>query len=178
MLIFDGIQSPWTLPIASAEEVGVTEYEVKAAWLLNFARFIDWPSDAFASPADPIVVGVVGKDPFGPHLERTFAGKNVKGRTLAIKRLAADQDLKGCHILFLSSSEKKRHREILEKLKNAPVLTVGEADELLDQGGVISFVRKEGTVRFAINLNAAQRAQLKASANLLKVALSVKGKYD
>ena len=173
-----GAAGSWLAPALRAQEASAPEYQVKAAWLLNFTRFIDWPRESFAKPGDPIVVGVVGKDPFGAHLENAFAGKTVQGRPVLIKRLTADQNLKPCHLVFLSTAEKKRHRELLDRLKHAPILTVGEADDFLEQGGVISFARKEGNVRFVINVDAAQAARIKVSAKLLGVALSVKGKYE
>lgn len=153
------------------------EYQVKAVWLLNFARFVEWPADRFSSTDAPFVVGIVGEDPFGPHLESTFAGKTIKGRSFVIKRLDAEDDLKSCHLAFFSNSERRRHRELCDRLRQAAVLTVGDAADFADNGGMIGFVRKDHTIRFHINLDAAQPAGLNFSAQLLKVALSVRGKY-
>ena len=161
-----------------ASDPGPSEYEVKAVWLLNCSRFVEWPEGAFLDAQSPFVVGVLGKDPFGKHLDKTFEGKVVKSRPFVVRRLSANQDLKACHILFVSTSERKRARDLLAKLKGAPVLTVGETDEFLDQGGMMKFVRKEDTIRFAVNLEPAHRARLRLSANFLKVAISVRGKYE
>jgi hypothetical protein len=156
----------------------LSEHQVKAVWLLNFARFVEWPESAFAGPNDPIVVGVAGKDPFGAGLEKVFSGKTVKGRSFRIRQVSTDQEMRGCHLLFVVSSDRRKPRDWAEKLKRAPVLTVGETEEFLGDGGIINFVLKDSSVRFEINLKAAQAAGLRLDANLLKVAVSVRGKYD
>jgi hypothetical protein len=162
----------------SAQEAVPSEHQVKAVWLLNFARFVEWPATAFPNATAPLVVGVVGKDPFGRELERAFAGKTVKGRSFEFRRISNEADLHGCHIMFVPSSERKRTRDWTGKLQGKAVLTVGESEEFLQNGGVINFLLKDNTVRFEISLNAAQSARLKLHANLLKVAVAVQGKYD
>lgn len=163
---------------ARAQESSFSEYEIKAAWLLNFARFVSWPTNAFDAPDAPIVVGVVGRDPFGRLLEKAFEGKAVKGHPLVVKRLTPDQDLRQCHLLFVSALEQRRFKDSLERLRTKPVLTVGESDDFLDEGGIVNFVLKEKSIRFEINVRAAKAAGLKMEANLLKVAASVRGKYE
>lgn len=159
-----------------AEEVSLTEYQVKAALLLNFVRYTDWPAAAFADARSPYVVGVVGRDPFGKDLEKAFESKTNKSRTFVLKRVSSEQEMRACHLLFISSSERRRSRELLGKLQGAPVLTVGESPDFLDDGGVINLRLKDGSVRFDINLEPARIAGLKLDANLLGVALSVRGK--
>jgi|SRR5882672_1310372 len=159
-----------------AEEVQLSEYQVKAAWLLNFVRYTDWPATAFSDARSPYVVAVTGKDPFGKDLEKAFEGKTNQGRAFVLKRVSSEQEMRACHLLFMSSSERRRSRELLEKIVGAPVLTVGESPEFLDQGGVINLRLKDGSVRFDINLEPARIARLKLDANLLAVALSVRGK--
>ena len=161
-----------------APNTGFSEQEIKAAWLFNFARFVEWPTNSFATQTAPIVVGVVGKDPFGKELEKALVGRTIRGRPVLLKRGLAESDLANCHLLFISPSERRRLRDLPEKLRGAPVLTVGETDEFLDQGGIINFVIKENAVRFEINVRPAQRAGLKLDANLLKVAVSVRGRYE
>jgi len=168
------LASGWT---SHSAEQSLPEYQVKAAWLLNFARFIDWPTGRFNSLDAPIVIGVVGADPFGRNLELTFKDKNVKGRAFLLQRLSTDQDLAACHIIFVSASERRKQRELCEKLKAAGVLTVGDNEEFLAHGGMINFVAKDASIRFNVNLEAAQAAGLKLSSQLLKVAVTVKGKY-
>lgn len=161
-----------------AEETPLSEYQVKAALLLNFVRYSDWPASAFADARSPYVVGVVGRDPFGKDLEKAFDGKTVKSRTFLLKRVSNEQEMRACHLLFVSSSERRRSRDWLEKIVGAPVLTVGESPDFLDQGGMINFLLKDGSVRFDINLEPARIARLKLDANLLTVALSVRGKHE
>ena len=161
-----------------AEETPLSEYQVKAALLLNFVRYSDWPASAFVDARSPYVVAVVGRDPFGKDLEKAFEGKTVKGRTFLLKRVSNEQEMRACHLLFVSSSERRRSRDLLEKIVGAPVLTVGESPEFLDQGGVINLFLRDGSVRFDINLEPARIAQLKLDANLLTVAVSVRGKHE
>jgi hypothetical protein len=169
------LQCPHARP---AEEAPLSEYQVKAAWLLNFVRYSDWPASAFVDARSPYVVGVAGRDPFGKDLEKAFEGKMVKGRTFLLKRVSNEQEMRACHLLFVSSSERRRSRDLLERIVGAPVLTVGESPEFLDQGGIINFLLKDGSVRFEINLEPARIARLKLDANLLTVAVSVRGKHE
>ncbi|HZS46541.1 MAG TPA: YfiR family protein [Blastocatellia bacterium] len=152
----------------------ISDSQVKAAFLYNFAKFIDWPADAFSSDSSPIVIGVVGNDPFGGALEQTTSGRSVNGRPIAIKRLRLGQDLRDCHILFVSVSEKRQLTAVMLSVKQASVLTVGDMDEFIDEGGVIRFLLEGDRVRFEINLAAAERARLKISSKLLSLAKSVK----
>ena len=161
-----------------AEEAPLSEYQVKAALLLNFVRYSDWPVGAFAKTNSPYVIGIVGRDPFGADLEKAFEGKTNKGRPFLLKRVSSDQEIRVCHLLFVPSSERRRSRDLLEKLQGAPVLTVGESSDFLDQGGVINLLLKNGSVPFEINLEPARIARLKLDANLLKVAASVRGKHE
>ena len=168
----------WPPPAGRAQPAEAPEYDVKAAFLLNFIRFTDWPGSAFASPTAPLVVGVVGKDPFGPTLEKTFSGKAMNGRSIVVKRLTADQDLKQCHLLFVSTSEKRRERDLLDKLKGAPILTVGESDDFLDHGGAVQLLLKDKSVRFSVNLHPAKTTRLRLSASVIRIATSVRGRYE
>ena len=166
-------------PLGSAEPRVYPEYQVKAMMLLNFARFIEWPEDAFTNAAAPFVVGVPGRDPFGADLDRVFANKQVQKRPVVIRRMTTEREWRECHLLFLPPSERKRQREILENLKSLPVLAVGETDDFMDMGGGIQFIlRQDSTVQFAVNLDAAKPARLKFSASLLKLADKVRGRYD
>lgn len=157
-------------------EASLSEYQVKALFLVNFAKYVEWPATAFAGASAPIIVGVVGENNFGPHLEKAIDGKNVSGRAIQILSIDKDEDMARCHILFVSASEKRHLGEILNKVKALPVLTVGEAEPFLTQGGVINFTKKEGKVRLQIDLEAARKAKLQLSSKLLSVADSVTGK--
>jgi hypothetical protein len=145
---------------------GPTEYQVKAAFLYYFVKFVEWPADL----PDPITICVLGEDPFGPVLERTIKGKQVGGKHLSIKRSRDLANLNSCQILFVSSSEKDRFPEIFDTLGNAAILTVGDTDDFSQLGGIINFFIEENKVHFEINLNAASGARLKISSKLLNVA--------
>jgi hypothetical protein len=152
-----------------------SEYQVKAAFLYNFAKFIEWPVEAFKSENPSLIVGIVGADPFGSALEQTLAGKSANGRALTIRRLKWGQSLRDCHILFISASERKRLAQILESLRGASVLTVSELENFHQQGGITTFILEENKVRFAINTEAAEQARLKISSKLLILAKPVNG---
>jgi hypothetical protein len=160
-------------PPAAAQ---VNEYQLKAAFLYNFVKFVDWPARTFQDPAQAVGICVLGQSPFGDTLQQTVAGKLVAGRALEIHGLPspAPASLHTCHILFVPGSESKRFREIAAPLKATPVLTVGEAGDFLDHGGMIAFKVERGTVRFEINLAAADCAQIKISSKLLSLAQAVR----
>lgn len=163
---------------ASGQSAPVAESKVKAALVANFVAFVDWPESAFPGTNSPIVVAVLGKDSIGKDLELALERKSTKGRRLFFRRVLADSELRGCHVLFVPSSERKRVRDTFDKLGQVSVLTIGESDDFLDQGGVINFLLKDGSVRFEINLKPAQLSGLKLDANLVKIAESVRGKYE
>ena len=158
--------------LLNAQAQASGEYAVKAAFLYNFARFVEWPGDALGN--GPLLVGVVGDDPFGSSIDQTVAGKNVNGHPIAVRRLRWGQNLRQCHILFISSSEAKRLPQILESLRGASVLTVGDIEHFDRQGGVVRFLIEDGKVRFEINVDAADQAGLKISSKLLALAKIVR----
>jgi hypothetical protein len=162
-------------PFASQEREA-PEYEIKAAFLYNFAVFVEWPLSTFPDGGSPFVVGVVGRDPFGPVLEESFRGKNVGGRPLAIKRVADVKDLGACHLVFVPASEREKMPRILESLKGTSTLTVGESDGFASGGGCIGFYAEGRKIRFGINLHAVERAGLKVSSKLLRLARVIEGK--
>ena len=160
------------IPQAGAQSQPLSEYQVKAAFLYNFAKFVEWPADAFKDPRAPVMLGIVGEDPFGETLDAMVSGKTVNGRGVVVRRFQHGEDLRGCHILFISSSERKRRARILESVKGSAVLTVGEMDQFVQSGGAIGLLLEENKVRFEINVGAAARARLKISAKLLALAQS------
>lgn len=151
-----------------------TEYEVKAVFLYNFAKFVEWPGVAGDAPNEPFVIGILGEDPFGKVLDETLRGKTVNGRTVVIARLLRAKDARGCHIVFISGSESRHLHSIFESLQGSNVLTVGETEGFARQGGAINFTLEESRVRFEINIEAAQRAGLKISSKLLSLAKIVR----
>jgi hypothetical protein len=152
----------------------VSEQQVKAAFLFNFIRFVDWPGGTFHDKGAPIVVGVSGNDPLSKEVEECLRDKSVNGRKLSFKPINWPDEISGVHILMVCASEAKSVSAVLAKVKGAPVLTVGETERFAEQGGVINFYISENKVRFEINIDAAQRARLKISSQLLTLAKIVK----
>jgi hypothetical protein len=153
------------VPSAFGQQVRTDEYEVKANFLVNFAKFVTWPSSQ-----EPLVLAVVGVDPFGPYLDAIVRGKTVNGRSIVVKRIQAGESLNGCHVVFVSESESARTAEILEPMRHAPILTVGETQRFLRDGGMIRLVVEENRVRFQIDANRAEAAGLRVSSQLLSLA--------
>lgn len=146
------------------------EYEVKAAFLLNFTKFVEWPTKAFPDSKAPFVIGIVGTDPFGDVLPQLTKRQTVQRRPIEIRRFQVAEDFGGCHILFLSRSLAAQTDQILGRLQGLPVLTVSEKEDFVRQGGVIGFTSVANSVRFDINVKAAAAVDLKVSSKLLKVA--------
>jgi hypothetical protein len=157
---------------------GASEAQLKAVFVLNFAKYVIWPEAAFPSATAPITIGIMGTDPFEEHLQNTVQGKSVHGRPFVIKHLADDSPLSGCQILFISHSEADRMGGILDRAGALPILTVGEDEMFARHGGIINFVLKNGNVRLEIDLASARRAGLTISSQLLAVADVVKGKAN
>jgi len=166
------------------------EYKIKAAFLFNFIKFVDWPKDKTADPNQPITIGIVGKDPFGKAFD-PVKNKKVKGKRVVVKRFKSITELKKlgekgkdeldrqtdalkkCHLLFVCSSEKEVLKEIINALKNRPVLTVADTKEFLKAAGIINFVMEKQKVRFEINAAAAKRSKLQVRSQLLRLAKKV-----
>jgi len=161
---------------AVAAETGpvVGEYQVKAAFIYNFTKFTDWPPSAFSSPGAPIVIGILGEDPFGQTMDDVVRGEVVRERPLVVKRLRPDDDLRSCHVLFISRSEQQRLPAVLSQLKGSPVLSVGDIAGFAEQGGMVNLLLASKTVKIEINQAAAEQAGLQISAKLLKLARLVK----
>lgn len=147
------------------------EYRLKAAFLWNFAKFIEWPPSAFTNETAPFIIGVLGTNPFGEELEQTVRGKQISTHPITVQLFRTAAEAKHCHILFVSTSENSRLAEIFKTLRDGPVLTVGEYDQFTQKGGMINFVREGNKIRFQINDAAAQAAGLKISSKLLSLAV-------
>jgi uncharacterized protein DUF4154 len=146
------------------------EYQVKAAFLFNFAKFIEWPSDAFPDAKTPITLCVFRYDPFGSALDEVIRGKTINNRELAARRIDELSQLKGCQLVFVSGREDRLLSETLNNVKGASVLVVGEGAEFAERGGGVEFFLEENKLRFAINVDAVQRARLQVSSKLLALA--------
>ncbi len=158
------------------------EYQVKAAFLYNFVKFVDWPKEKVADGNEPIIIGVIGKDPFGKAFD-PIKNKQVKGKKVVINRFKGLEELRKsgeqikairkCYLLFICSSEKEKLREIINLVKDDSVLTVGEVKGFLETGGIINFLVEEKKVVFEINNHAAKQAKLKIRSKLLRLAKRV-----
>ncbi len=157
------------LPAVASGEA--PEYEVKAGFLYNFTKFVTWPPEAFRGPNSPIVIGILGEDPFGQGLEASLSGETAQGRAVHVRKITRVEDAaQACQVLFVSRSERGKAREILRALAGRPILTVGDDEDFAAQGGVIQFYLEQRRVRFVINMAASQRAGLKISSQLLQLA--------
>lgn len=153
-----------------AQAVRASEYQVKAVFLFNFAQFVEWPPAAFPDSQTPIVLGILGDDPFGEFLDETVRGETVNGRAFAVQRYHAIEDISTCHILFISQSERPRMEQTLARLKDRSTLTVGDGDGFTQRGGMIRFITEENRVRLRINVGATRAANLTISSKLLRAA--------
>jgi hypothetical protein len=169
----------WALvvvPGLGAQEGKPNEYEVKAAYLYNFGRFVEWPAKVTTSKDNLFNICVLGQDPFGPALDTTLAGETISGKSVIAKRISSLEQSVDCQILFMSSSEGNRLNKIFGTLEKAGVLTVSDMPQFSQRGGMIQFVLEGKRVRFEVNLTACQNAGLSLSSELLKVATTVRRK--
>lgn len=155
---------------ACARDAEARVAEVKAVFILNFTRFVAWPPAAFPGPEAPFLIGVLGDDPFGATLDEAVAGERLNGRRYAVVRARNVDDLAGCQLVYVAASATRRLPEVLRRLRDASVLTVGETSRFTRQGGAIGFFTESDRLRFEINAAAAAGAGLKVSAPLLKLA--------
>jgi len=155
---------------AGPDGTPVGEYQLKAVFLFNFAKFVEWPPQAFGDARDPFNICVLGDNPFGSSLDDAVRGKTVANRPIAIRLISSPQQARTCQILFVSASERKRMRGILEALQHCCVLTVGDTDDFTANGGIVQFKVRDAHVRIEIDAEAAQRANLRISSKLLSLA--------
>jgi YfiR/HmsC-like len=154
----------------AAQPQGLTEQQIKAGFLFNFTKFVEWPAGAFADASSPIILGFVDDNEFGSLLTEVTAGKSVNGRAVVVKQFKEGQDPRDCQILFVGATDRKHLEQALDKLKGAAVLTVGDGSEFTQSGGMIAFLVEQNKVRLELDLAAATQARLKISAKLIAVA--------
>jgi hypothetical protein len=182
-------------PKACADSAASLEYQVKAAFLYNFIKFVDWPKEKAADPNTPLTIGIIGKDPFESAFE-PLQEKEARDKKVVIQRFEGfveleksgkkkkdqphpkSQDIQKCHLLFICSSESERIADIIASVKDHSVLTVGDVKDFLESGGIINFVMEEQKVRFEINITAARRAKLQIRSQLLRLAKRVIDEKD
>jgi hypothetical protein len=153
-----------------AQASAASEYQIKAVFLFNFAQFVEWPPDAFASPSAPLVIGILGDDPFGGSLDATIRGETVNGHPLIVRRYERVDQVTDCHILFVGRGERAQLSQILGRLENRGILTVGDADGFAERGGMIGFVNERNRIGLNINLEASASSNLTLSSKLLRAA--------
>lgn len=150
------------------------EYEIKAAFLYNFTKFVEWPAGSFPDAHAPLVIGVLGDSPFAAALERVVHDRTVNGRAIIVRRVESLAELASAHVLFVASAEEARFGSLEPTIETSPILTVGESEFFASLGGVVTFVLQDDKVRFEVNTSSADHAGLKISAQLLKLAASVR----
>lgn len=176
---------PWVTPFVfvgimfgalglSAQKSRPLEYQVKATYLYNFARFVQWPANSAVAKNGAFAICILGQDPFGLTLDAVLAGETIDGKAVSAKRVAKPQDAKGCRVLYISSSEESRLKEILATLDKVCVLTVSDMPQFSQRGGMIQFVQQSNKIRFEVNLASTEGAGLTLSSELLKVATTVR----
>jgi len=155
----------------SADPSDSSEYLIKAGFIYNFAKLMEWPDPVFPQPNSPIVIGVLGNtDPFQGTLDDVLRGKQVNGHPFVVKHLKSKDDIKGCNILFVTSSETAHADELLHQIRGLPILTIGDTPGFAERGGIIDFVVEDNKVRFDIDVQAAKQADITISSRLLTLA--------
>jgi hypothetical protein len=156
-------------PATAASNVSL-EYQVKAAYLFNFARFVRWPDTAFAAPDSPFVIGVIGQNPFGEFLKGEVDGRTIEGRPVEVRVCDTPEQAAACHIVFIPHSAGDRLASLLSFLRGKHVLTVGEDRSFIRGGGLVNFFLRNDTVQFEINLDAAEEEGFDVSSQMLQFA--------
>jgi hypothetical protein len=183
--IWQGLRAPrlasatllcWASSLALAQTT--PEYQIKAVFLFNFTQFVEWPSEAFPDDETPLVIAVLGSDPFGTFLDEIVRGEMAQGRRLVVERYADVRDVGLCHVLFIGRSEAARVRQVLDRVKHRKALTVSDIEGFAGSGGVISFISVAGRIRLRVNLDTAREAQLTLSSKLLRAAQIVRSRQE
>jgi hypothetical protein len=168
----------WLVYETTVFGAAANEYQVKAVFLYNFAQFVEWPAVAFSDPQAPLVIGVLGTDPFGSLLDETVRGEAIGNRPLLVQRYQRLDEVGHCHILFIGRSELSRLDTIVGTLRSRGVLTVGDIDNFAQRGGMIQFTTENNKIRLRINLGAARNAHLIISSKLLRPAEVIGNGHD
>ena len=179
--LFAAIAIAWGLlavPVMRAQSAKPPDYEVKAAYLYNFGRFVEWPAKVTAAKTGAFSICVLGEDPFGPALDATLAGERIGNQKVVARRISSPHESVDCQILFISTSEASRLNKIIDSLDKTAVLTVSDIPQFSQHRGMIQLVLEGSRIRFEVNLTATQRAGLTLSSELLKVATAVRRDRD
>ena len=150
------------------------EYQLKSAFIYNFTKYVKWPDSAFEEQDSPLIIAVVGKDPFGPVLDKDCGGKTTNGRKIVVKRFPSVEKLETCHLLFVPATEITQAPAIARRYSGSSVLIIGESPGFAEKYGLINFYIEKKRVNFEVNVDAAEREKLGISSQLLKLARIVK----
>ena len=161
-------------PPSRGDEVGPSEPQLKAAFLLNFPKYVEWPSDSFPASASPIVFAIAGDDEVASAFAALSNGRSIDGRPIQMVRNPGTEQCLDCQVLFIGSEEARKTAEIVKQLKCASVLTVGESEQFMNEGGMINLARRERHIVLEVNLEAARQTELKIGSKLMALA-AVKG---
>ena len=159
-----------SLPYSVAQNAPAKEYQLKAAFIYNFTRFVEWPSDSFGSENSPLIIGVLGEDPFGTYIDELVKGEKIEGHPIIVHRFRNIKDLKNCHILFIHSDQAARIKESIAALSSRGILTVSDAGNFMKWGGVVQFFIEHNKLRLQINAASAKNTRLIISSKLLSLA--------
>jgi hypothetical protein len=154
---------------APPQQITAREYQLKAAFLFNFTQFVEWPAEAFAQDDSPLVIGILGEDPFGSYLDDIVQGEKLNNHPLVVRRYAKVEDIKECHILFINAKGKGL-KDVLDNLKSTSTLTVSDVDSFVKSGGMVRFFTEDNKLRIRIGLDPIKEARLVVSSKLLRLA--------
>lgn len=154
----------------SAQTPVAPEYQVKAVFLFNFTHFVEWPSTSFASDQSPLVIGILGENPFGAYMENVVSGEKVNDHPLVVYHYENLEEINTCHILFINKTETNNLSDILTSLKGKNILTVSDTPDFMQQGGMVRFFTRNNKINLQINLNATKLTKLEISSKLLRLA--------
>lgn len=159
-----------SLGTLSAQGHPPRQYQIKAVFLYNFTKFVDWSVPAFPDENAPLVIGILGEDPFGSYLDEVIAGEKLKDHPLLIQRYNSTEEIRDCHILFINLPDQNKTAEIIESIKGRSILTVSDAPDFLELGGMVRFVTIDKKIRLQINPEASEASAIKISSKLLRLA--------
>lgn len=153
----------------AAQTPPTREYQLKAVFLYNFTQFVEWPTNSFTSDQSPMIIGILGADPFGSYLEETIAGEKINGHPLRVQHYNTVEEIGVCQVLFINVADKTKREQIISKLKGRNILTVSDSPDFLLQGGMIRFFTRQDKIKLQVNLEEAKTASLVISSKLLRL---------
>jgi hypothetical protein len=168
-LVFMGVMVADTAQLP-AQNRPTSSHQVKAVFLYNFAQFVEWPTSAFPEPDSPLVIGVLGDDPFHSLLDEIVKNEKINGHPMVVQRYSTVEDVKGCHILFINTKKANQLESVIETLGERNILTVGDGSTFTEHGGMIGFITENNKVRLQVNLDVVKESNLTISSKLLRLA--------